>query len=307
MGVPASGQLSLGDLRIYLGMQPTNISLRECTLVTAVGGYYDPQWFGTPYEISSFYNWVGNGYNYNFASGILHDFGLNAKYPTSTSVIADCAFTTRTGTFVTGTGNGTATNITGYSSTFPANIAINASSQYSIKLDNYAKFTGNSPYTAVIWFKVNSFPSNYPGLIAAEGRSGSTPIGWGLYISNAGSPYTYNITHSRWNGTSGSGAFNTISWSNGLPAFSTNKWYMAAARYTGSVNWVELFIDGTRYYQSIGDTNSVTSDASWGAFAGLRYNNWLDGVLGYISIYNSDIGSTGTSAIYEATRIRYGV
>jgi hypothetical protein len=307
MGLPTSGALSLADIRLNVGMQSTNVSLRECTLVTAVGGYYDPQWFGTPYEISSFYGWVGNGYNYNFSSGILHDFGLNAKYPTSTSVIEDCAYTSRTGTFVTGTGNGTATNITGYNSTFPANIAINSSSQYSIKLNDYAKFTGTSPYTAVIWFKVNSFPSSYPALIGAEGRSGSTPIGWSFYISNAGSPYTYTITHNRFNGTSGSGSFNTISWLNGLPAFSYDKWYMAAARYTGSLNWVELFIDGTRYYQSISDTNSVTSDASWGAFIGLRYNNWLDGKVGYVSIYNSDIGSTGTSAIYEATRIRYGV
>jgi hypothetical protein len=307
MGVPVSGEVSLGDIgSIYIKMQPTNVSLRECTLVTAVGGYYDPQWFGTPYEISSFRGWVGYGYNYNFSAGIIHDFGLNALYPTSTSVIADCAFTSRTGTFVTGTGNGTPTTIDQYTATSPGYMTIPGdSAQKSIRLNDSMKFGGTSNYTIITWFRVSAFSSSFPGIVAAEGRVGSTPIGYAMYLR---STPDFSIIHTRYNASSGSSGNNILTWGScSIPAFAYNTWYMSAVRFDGSVMSLRLYAGGSGYNASVSYPNPLSTSASWSAFLGLRYNNWFNGRIGYYAVYGSTLTEGMLDTVFTNTRGRYGV
>ena len=298
MPLPSSGIISGSQIAASVGLVNPS-SLREATLATGVSG---PT---TPYEYSSFYNWGDGGYKYG-SPGILHDFALNANYSNAGSTISDRSGNSRNGTWVSGTGNGSSSTITGYSSSFAGNINIPGDSpQLAIRLDDFAKFSGTSAYTAVAWIKVPSFTSSYPGIIASEGRIGGSPIGWGLILTNdtAG----YRLFHQRFNGSSGSGDAIIYGFTANGQTFSLNTWYMVAARYNGSVMHVHWYNDsGTLCSNTTGTSTSLSTDGSWGAFAGLRYNHWLNGQLGYVAIYGSDIDTTGLNDIYAKTKARYG-
>lgn len=306
MALPASGTLELSRIGATDGANSVGVVLpyslyQLCTLSGACQ-YFDGAWF-YDYSISQFYSYPGYGYKFG-SPAILHDFGLSLRFTSSSSQIIDTSGNVRTGTFVTGTGNGTDVNVTGYTTSFPGNIAINSSSQYSIRLNDVAKFSGTTSYTVVSWVKVSSFPSSYPGIVAAEGRSGSTPIGWCMYFDNVGG---YHLNHVRWNGTSGSPLQVIITFGGGVPAFATGQWYMVVSRWDGSLINVDLYAGGTRYGSTSGGSSSLSTSTSWSAFIGLRYNNWLDGNIGYTAIYTSALTNAQLDEIYEFTRKRYGL
>jgi hypothetical protein len=302
MALPISGTLGINTIRASVGMLSTNVSLRQLTLVTAVGSN------GATTKISNFYGWHGYGYYYPtvpFAN--YFDFALNGLYANSGSTISDLSGQGLNGTFVTGTGTGTATTIDQYTSTFPGYLTIPGDTpQKSVRLDNSMKMGGTSSYTVIVWVRVSSFTSSFPGVVAAEGRSGSNPIGWSMYLDNSGG---YHINHTRWSGTSGTGQTTTITFgAGGVPAFAFDTWYMVTAIYDGvSTMGIYLHTGGTRYLTTVTNTYSLATDASWGAFLGLRYNNWLNGRIGYYAIYGSPLLSAWVDTVYESTRIRYGV
>jgi hypothetical protein len=301
MALPASGILSLADIAVNQGTNSVGVvtpySLRKLAILAGKTA--------TPNSVSSFYSYPGYGYK-NGSPDILHDFGLSNRFPTSSSNIIDTSGNGRTGTFVTGTGNGTATNVTGFTTAFPGNIATQTSSQYAVRLDNTAKYGGTSAFTWVAWFRNTSFPTSYNGIIACEGRSGSTPIGHSIYISDVGGT---SINYQRWDGTSGSAATVNITFgSGGVPAFVSGKWYMVALTYGFSGNQLSLllYINGVRYSLTYSPlTTSVTTDASWGVFAGLRYNNWLNGNIGYVATYPIYVYPSDIDIINTNTRQRY--
>ena len=310
MPLPSSGTLSLFDIAQNQGANSVGVvspfSLRELSILTGKNYYYDGGFFWNNPSISSFYNWGGYGYKYG-SPAILHDYGLSSRYSIGSSSIIDTSGNGRTGTYVSGTGNGSTLNIpSGYYDTgFPANIRTHDSNQYAIRLDDTAKYGGNAAFTWLTWFRVTSFQTNFPGLIANEGRSGGgSPIGHSLLLANSGG---IKLQYVRWNGTSGTPSVVEITFgSGGIPAFVYNKWYMAAARYDGTNAWLNLFW-GDANFQNSGSANvPVTTDASWGVFNGLRYNNWLDGRFGYTAIYSSDIGYVGVGNIFNDTQARYG-
>jgi hypothetical protein len=305
MALPSSGQLSLGDIAVNSGANSVGVvtpySLYQLCTLTGACTYYDGAWF-TDYEVNNFYSWAGYGYKFG-SPAMLHDFGLSNRFPTSSSAIIDTSGNARNGTFVTGTGNGTATNVTGYTTGYPANIAINSASQYSIRLNDVAKFAGTASYTVISWVKVTSFPSSYPGIVGAEGRSGSTPIGWSMHFDNVGA---YRLTHTRWDGTTGNAITVSVTFgSGGAPSFATNTWYMVVARWTGSLIIVNLYANGSRYSSTSGGSSSLSTSGSFSAFIGLRYNNWLNGNIGYTAIYDSSLSDAQIDEIYEFTRYRY--
>jgi hypothetical protein len=305
MALPSSGALSLGDIAVNQGASSVGVvtpySLYQLCTLTGVGTYYDGAWF-RDYFISNFYSWAGYGYKFG-SPAMLHDFGLSNRFPTSSSAIIDTSGNARNGTFVTGTGNGTATNVTGYTTGYPANIAINSASQYAIRLNDVAKFSGTTSYTVISWVKVTSFPSSYPAVVGAEGRSGSTPIGWSMHFDNVSG---YHLNHTRWNLVTGVPLTVTVTFgAGGAPSFATGTWYMTVARWDGSLINVDLYANGSRYGSTSGGVSSLSTDASWGAFIGLRYNNWLNGNVGYTSIYTSALTNAQLDEIYEFTRYRY--
>ena len=297
MALPASGTLAMSTIASSVGTVAPN-SMNELTRLTAVGSN------ASTFKTSNFYSWPDGGYK-NGSPGILFDFGLNANYSNSGSTVSDRSGNGRNGTFVTGTGNGTAATIDQYTGTFPGQMNIPGDTpQKSVRLDDYAKFSGTDNYTVIAWVKITSFTSSYPGVVAAEGRSGGNPIGWGLYMTNASG---YQVAHQRFDGTSGSGTNIALTFgSGGVPSIAFNTWYMVAARFDGSTMALSLHTAGSRYDASTGNSYSLSTDASWSAFLGLRYNNWQNGPVGYMAIYGSDLGTGVLDTIYASTRIRYG-
>lgn len=310
MPLPSSGTLAISRIAATDGANSVGVvtpySLFQLSILTGKNFVWDGVPVYYPMSVSSFYNWEGYGYKYG-SPAILHDYALSSRYSTSSSNIIDTSGNGRNGTFVSGTGTGTAVNIpSGYYDTgYVAKIRTNDISQYAIRLEDTAKYGGTSAFTWLTWFRVTSFQTNFPGLIACEGRSGSTPIGQTMHLVNSSGVRLHYV---RWNGTTNSGSTNEIIFgANGVPAFQFNKWYMAAVRFSGSSAALELYTDGTRYSQVISVSTSVTTSSSWGVFNGLRYNNWLDGHFGYTAIYSSDIGGNGTATIYDITRFRYNI
>lgn len=307
MPLPASGQLSVADIAANQGANSVGVvtpySLFQLSILTGKNFVWD----GIPvyYEmaVSSFYNWPGYGYKYG-SPAILHDFGLSSRFPTSSSNIIDTSGNGRNGTFVTGTGNGSAVNVTGYTTSYVARLATSSSNQYAVRLEDTAKYGGTASFTWVAWFRNTGFSSSFNGIIAAEGRGGgSQPIGQSMYISNASGTY---IQYERWDGLSGSVATARITFgSGGVPSYVSGKWYMVALRYNGSTAVLELYVDGVKYSSSLSTSVSVATSGGWACFAGLRYNMWLDGQLGYVACYSSDIGTAGTDEINYYTRFRY--
>ena len=297
MALPASGTLAMSTIASSVETVAPN-SMNELTRLTAVGSN------ASTFKTSNFYSWPDGGYK-DGSPGILFDFGLNANYSNSGSTVSDRSGNGRNGTFVTGTGNGTAATIDQYTGTFPGQMNIPGDTpQKSVRLDDYAKFSGTGNYTVIAWVKITSFTSSYPGVVGAEGRSGGNPIGWSLYMTNTSG---YQVAHQRFDGTSGSGTNIALTFgSGGVPSFAFDTWYMVAARYNGSVMHVDICTGGTRYGNTTGTSTSLATDASWSAFLGLRYNNWQNGPVGYMAIYGSDIGTTAVDTIYASTRIRYG-
>lgn len=305
MALPSSGTLGLERIANSDGANSVGVvspyTLGQLTILTGVGGYWDGGWFWGNRAISSFYSYAGYGFKYGSPS-ILHDFGLSSRFPTNSSNIIETSGNGRTGVFVTGTGNGTATNVTGYTQTYPAMIQT-GNSQYAIRLDDTAKYGGTASFTWLAWFRSTSFPTSYNGIIACEGRSSSTPIGQSLYISNASGTF---IQYERWNGTSGSASAVSLTFgSGGIPAFVSGKWYMVAISFDGSTARLSLFVDGTEYAATVSTNVSVTTSASWSCFAGLRYNQWLTGNLGYVATYGSALNTYALYDINQITRLRY--
>jgi hypothetical protein len=300
MALPASGTLGLLQIAANDGANSVGVvqpySLGQLSKLAGLT---------TTYKVSNFYSYPGYGYK-NGSPDILHDFGLSNRFPTSSSSVIDTSGNGRTANFVTGTGLGTSVNITGYTTTFPGNIATQTSSQYAIRLDNISKYGGTSPFTWIAWFRNTSFSTGYNGIIACEGRSGSTPIGHSMYISNVGGT---SINYQRWNGTSNSAT--TISIQFGtvpVPAFVSGKWYMVAVTYGFGGNQISLllYVDGVQYSTTLTPlTTSVTTDAGWACFAGLRYNNWLDGNIGYVATYPIYVYPSDIAIINSKTRLRY--
>lgn len=296
MALPTTGSLSINQIRNELG-----VTTGSLTALSEIAG------FTIPHKISDFYGYEGLGYAYPAVPlANRFDFSVNSKYSNSGTAIDDLSSYNWDGTFVTGTGNGTPTTIDQYTSTFPGYMTIPGdSAQKAIRLNDNMKFPGTSNYTVITWFYVSAFSSSFPGIVAAEGRVGSTPIGYSLYLRS--SP-DFSIIHTRYNGTSGTGGINILTWGSGsIPAFAYNTWYMSAIRFDGSTMNLRLYAGGSPYSNSASFPYPLSTSTDWSAFIGLRYNNWFNGRIGYYCVYGSTLTEGMLDTIFAATRGRYGV
>lgn len=312
MSLPSTGQLSFSaianDLPLYAPYGASYGSLDKMTLITGVGGTWDGSnnfSRNAPYETSNFYGWGGGGFKWANIK-LIHDYALNGHYASPSSVITDTSGYTRNGVFVTGTGNGSPTNVTGYNSS-TGYIDSQTTNQYSVRLNDYAKFAGTAPHTLISWFNVSYFPTAYPGIIACEGRSSSTgqPIGYSLYLNQI-TTSTFGINYSRFSGTSGT-QFNLNLTAIGAQ-FTAGFWYMVAAVFDGSTASLIMYkaTDPTQITgQSASNNYSIATESSWGCFQGLRYNDWLNGSIAYTAIYDYALTAADIKKIQGATRLRY--
>jgi hypothetical protein len=310
MALPSSGALSFSaiasDISLYAPFGGPYGSLDKMTKITGVGGTWDGSDIfsrNAPYETSNFYGWGGGGFKFANIK-LLHDYALNGYYSGPSSVIKDTSGYARDGVFVTGTGNGTAQNVTGYNSS-TGYIESQTTNQYSVRLDNYAKFAGTAAHTLICWFNVSTFPTAYPGLIACEGRSGSNPIGYSFYLNQITST-TFGLNYSRFSGTSGT-QYNLNLTAIGTQ-FTAGFWYMAVAVFSAGTIDILMYqaSSTTQMTGTTGSNNySISTDASWGCFQGLRYNDWLNGTIAYTAIYDYALSASEIKKINGATRIRY--
>jgi hypothetical protein len=223
----------------------------------------------------------------------LYDFTATGSYSNGTSVVADLSGNSNNGTYINGSGEGTATNIATYTTTSPAYIHLEQ--QKSIKTNGDGALLANKQsYTYLMWFKHYNFNGGgYPGI---DGP------GFEMIINNDISGW--RIWHNR-NGNYAMINFNGVT--PGVPAFSTTKWYLWSVRYNGSTNTasVDIFMDGNRYTVDVASSSSINYTAS--PFrVGLRFNNWLNSDVNYYASYGSDIGTSGLQTIYDNTKSRFG-
>lgn len=285
MALQSSGAIAVSQIKTELG----NASGSIRTLSAAAGK-------STPDAMSEFYSYSNASYYQYGSPFMLFDFSATGSYSNSGSQITDLSGNGNHGTFVTGTGKGSATTINGYSATAPGtlNLANGGGAQYSVRLVNTAQFTGTQAHTMVAWLKLSSHGGGtYPGIFSSD----QNPYGYEINISNE-NPKRFFVERF------GAGAV-VSNFGSTLPAFAYNTWYMVALRYNGSVCSTDIYMGGTRYTSSATIGGISTSD-QYGPSMGLRYNNWIDGYYGYAAGYTSDIGTAGLDAIYNATKARYG-
>lgn len=309
MSLPSSGQLSFSaianDLPLYAPFGGPYGSLEKMTKITGVGGTWDGSGNfnrNAPYETSAFYGWGGGGFKFG-AIKLVHDYALNGHYASPSNVITDSSGYNRNGVFVTGTGNGTPANVTGYNSTI-GYIGSETSNQRSIRLNDYAKFAGRAQHTLITWINASVFTSDYPGIIACEGRSGGQPIGYSLYLNKINA-LNFGVNYTRWNGTTGSAY--TVNVTPLTQPLLTGWWYMIAVIYDGTSIAVQVYRASNNALEQAGGstTHSITTDTAWSCFQGLRYNNWFDGYFGYTAIYDYPLSTLDVFKIQQATRLRY--
>ncbi len=254
-----------------------------------------------------------NNLNVFVYGGVLFDFYDTSYYANGNSSVFDLSSNNNNGVPVTGTGNGTPTTLIGYNTVPFGYLYLNSSiaSQFSIRLPNTFKFTGLLPYTIAIWFTNTdtTFGSDiFQGLVSAEGRDGITsqPIGYSFYIQKVAG--VFSLYHSRFNQGTGARTDNSLTWGTSItPTFSANTYYLAIAGYDGSTQYLSIYADdGNRYDSTIGSSYSLKAEANWGAFLGLRYNNWLNGNVGFMQVYPSWIGYNNINNLYNYTKGRYG-
>jgi hypothetical protein len=280
MALQSSGAISVSQIKTELGNGSGSIR----TLSAAAGK-------STPDAMSEFYGYSNAAYYQYGSPFMLFDFSATGSYSNSGSQITDLSGNSNHGVFVTGTGKGSATTITGYSTSAPG--YLNLVSQYSVRLVNTAQFTGTQAHTMVAWIRLaNHNGGTYPGIFSSD----QNPYGYEINISNE-NPKRFFVERF------GAGAV-VSNFGSTIPAFAYNTWYMVALRYNGSVCSTDIYMGGTRYTSSA-TIGGISTSNQYGPSMGLRYNNWIHGDYGYAAGYTTDIGTAGLDAIYAATVNRY--
>ena len=64
-------------------------------------------------------------------------------------------------------------------------------------------------------------------------------------------------------------------------------------------------IGGYYYEKSVASAFAVVTSPNWGAYVGLRYNNWASADFGYVAGYTSALTPRNLYDLYNATKNRY--
>jgi len=250
---------------------------------------------------------------YNSTPSILFDFYQQAYYDNADTTVADLSGNGNFGVPVLGSGNGVPTTLAHYATIPFGELTIPSFAlglQYSVRLNNLAKFGGLAPYTIMAWFNNTGLhfeiSNRNQGIIAAEGRNGIIPIGYSFYIGlDLG---LINITHERWDMSTGTLARLRLNFTTSIvPAFAFNAYYFVCAGFDGTNMYISIYAnDGVRYDNSMANVFSLDTSAFYSAFLGLRYANWLNGAVQYASVYSTWTGLALFDNIYNATKARYG-
>jgi hypothetical protein len=214
---------------------------------------------------------------------LVFDFSNPGSYSNSGTSIADLSGNGNNGIFTTGTGNGTATTVTGYSTNGYLTLPGDAVSQLAVRLPNALKPTTRATLTYIVYMRPKGYPSgDFPGIIANDDGTVGGFV-WGLSPAFTGSYTTRNNT-----------AYVSQSYSGGA---GLNVWSVYAVKYSGTVTTIYQYNNNVLYSSSLTTSQNVTSNGSWGLYLGLRYNHWLNADINYVAMYNSTLTDAEITAI----------
>lgn len=274
-----------------------------------ISNFYIETVGGNTYLSTNNDDYVFSDLNIYFGSLVmLYDFYLQGNYSNINTSIPDISQNNFSAYPTLGTGLGTQLPIGSTSISYQTvpfgYLNINSQTgvnQYSVQINNVAKFPNNSPYTIIVWFTNTNttFGTDvFQGLVSAEGRDSGQRTGYNFYISNSGG---FNIGHTRFELNTGNYTLRTVN----FPSFVANQWYCAIAGYDGSNMYTALF-DGTLHTDTFASSYALENNPLFAAYIGLRYNNWLNGNIGYVAIYSEWAGFTYINDIIAQTKSRYG-
>jgi hypothetical protein len=176
----------------------------------------------------------------------------------------------------------------------------NPQTTYSIALPNAVSFSGNQRYTICAWVTNSNLTWYGDNLFQGIVSSSSDNLGYTLglqYIEGV-----YSLFHQR---VSSSETTTYMSFGVEIPqSFSADTYYFVVAGYDGSYKYLSVYTPNGNRYDSVGGLDR--SSLSYGVPSiGLRYNNWWNGNIGYVSIYNKWVGYSFIDSLYNSTRTRY--
>ena len=282
MALQSSGPISISQIKTELGSG--SYSLR--TLSAAAGK-------STPDAMSEFYGYSAGAYKYG-SPQLVFDFAQTSQYSNSGTSIADLSGNGNNGTFSTGTGNGSATTVSGYSSSGYLNLP-GSGSQLSVRIPDGLKPTGTASFTFVVHMKPigYSYNGNYPGILS----HGDSSIGLSWYLDGG------DLRYAAWRDVNcGSNGYSYLPYSSSV---GLGNWGTYFFRGNSSSQQVHLYRSGTLYSgNNEATTCTIGSSGSWGFFLGLRYNQWINADISYVAIYNSYLSTGDLTAIGSALSSR---
>lgn len=216
---------------------------------------------------------------------LLFDFSQN-YYNNSGTTIRDLSGNNNDGVFSTGTGNGTPTTVTGYSSTGGYLSLPGSSAQLSVRLPDALKPSGNNPFSLVVHMRPKgySYNGNFPGIMA----HGDNTLGLSWYLDGD------NSRQSVWRDlNSGDNGFTFLNYSGGAGLNVWSTWFLTSSGFNQTLY---QYYNDTRYASSTVATNrAITVSGSWGFFLGLRYNQWINADISYAAVYNIQLTADDVS------------
>lgn len=285
MALQSSGTIRITEIRSELGSNSYSL-----TCLSGLAGK------AAPHAMSEFYGYSAiPAPNYKFGSPqLLFDFSVTSAYSNSGTSIRDLSGNGNNGTFSTGTGNGTAATVTGYSSSGYLSLPGN-SNQYSVRLPDSLKPSGNNAFSMVVHMKPKgySYNGNYPGIIS----HGDNTLGLSWYLNGDA-----NVQGAWRDLNSGDNGYSSLAYSGGAGLNVWSTWFLTSSGYNQTVY---QYYNGTRYAGPTTATNrAITVQSGWGFFLGLRYNQWINADISYVAIYNSQLSATDVSNIGAALSSR---
>lgn len=240
----------------------------------------------TPDAMSEFYNYNGA---YIFGSPqLVFDFNLQNQYSNSGTQINDLSGNGNHGTFVTGTGNGTAVTVSGYTWGYLSLPGTDA--QRSVRIPNALKPSGTNPFTLIVYMRPKgySYNGNTPGIMSHG--DATTGLSWYLTPDVPGQ-FVWRDINCGSNGAT-SLAYQTVY--GGLNYFNGY-----ALTSSGTNHRLHQYVSGNLYSSGTTATScGISTSTSWGFFLGLRYNQWLNADINYVAIYNSELTTGNLSTIF---------
>lgn len=217
---------------------------------------------------------------------LLFDFSQTSSYSNSGTSIADLSGNGNNGIFSTGTGNGTPTTVTGYSTNGYLNLP-GTVAQLSVRLPDSLKPTGVVPFTYIVYMQPNGYGylNNYPGIISDD-DSGLNGITWAIspLVPQSGS-YAF-----RSNNTD----FVNLGYSGGA---GLGVWSVYAIKFNGVSTTIYQYYNNVLYSSNTIGATPINSSPSWGLFLGLRYNNWINAKFNYVAMYDVPLSDSAIQSV----------